>query len=416
MKHRKRIFAVADDVTNRTVYGEIFEQGHHLRIVGGEDNCINVAGRFCPDLILLDTPLAGFDGAGLCRDFRKEPQLKYARIVICSSNTQEMDRARAMEAGAHDFMVMPVEEEELIARVRVNLRIKETEEVDRLYSRLLNLIAREGRKALDRFRGIAALLSSDSNFSEEELGSYGAILAESGGDLHDLMENARTLASIRSDGLHLERESVSLCDLVGSSLKELSPLASRRKITLQERHSASPVLQLDRDKMERVVMFLLKNAIHVSPWKGIITASISTWEDTVQLTIADSGIGLRTTQPLRDLDESHDRSNEEAQGKCSISLAVARSIIEEHSGTIRVECKAGTGSVFTVQLPDPAWENSRGIRGKGWQGIQADHLQSHPPPVKSPERKSNSGVNRSSSIGGKSRSERDAPPEGNRRE
>lgn len=76
-----------------------------------------------PDLVLLDVVMPGLDGYEVCRQLRNEPAWSVLPIVMITASG-EQEKARALDAGADDFIVKPFNQPELLARVRSLLRIK----------------------------------------------------------------------------------------------------------------------------------------------------------------------------------------------------------------------------------------------------------------------------------------------------
>jgi signal transduction histidine kinase len=97
----------------------------------------------------------------------------------------------------------------------------------------------------------------------------------------------------------------------------------------------------------------LGNAIKFSPRGGTITIVVEDGGDVIQVTVADTGIGI----PLDKLDRIFDRfyqvdgSATRRFGGAGLGLAIVRRIIEAHAGRIWVESQMGKGSSFIFQLP-----------------------------------------------------------------
>jgi putative two-component system response regulator len=77
-----------------------------------------------PDLVLLDVEMPGMDGYEVCRRIKAGPRGRQLPVVMITSEQGTDDRARALEAGADDFMAKPVRRDELVARVRLATRLK----------------------------------------------------------------------------------------------------------------------------------------------------------------------------------------------------------------------------------------------------------------------------------------------------
>ncbi|MES3023198.1 MAG: response regulator transcription factor [Pseudomonadota bacterium] len=80
------------------------------------------AGGAVPDLVLLDVMLPYLDGFELVRIIRSQAGWEKTPIVMLTAKTMEQDVVRALDAGANDYVVKPFQPNELLARVRRNLR------------------------------------------------------------------------------------------------------------------------------------------------------------------------------------------------------------------------------------------------------------------------------------------------------
>jgi putative two-component system response regulator len=96
--------------------------------------------RDAPDLILSDVRMPGKSGYELCRDLKDNPATRLIPFVLITGLSDSADKVRGIEAGADDFLNKPVLAEELTARVRSLLRVKEfTDELETADSVLCSL-------------------------------------------------------------------------------------------------------------------------------------------------------------------------------------------------------------------------------------------------------------------------------------
>ncbi|MDP9302302.1 MAG: response regulator [Actinomycetota bacterium] len=77
-----------------------------------------------PDLVLLDVLMPGMDGYEVCRRIREDPATRFLPVVMITSS-DSADRVTAIESGADDFIPKPFDQQELFARVRSLVRIKQ---------------------------------------------------------------------------------------------------------------------------------------------------------------------------------------------------------------------------------------------------------------------------------------------------
>jgi len=124
---------IADDhVANRDLLGSILE-GDGFQVVFAEDGdqAIDILRRQDIDLALLDVMMPGRTGFAVCREAKSNPESRLVPIVLVTGLTNVTDRIQGIECGADDFLSKPVNKEELLARVRSLVRLKQfTDELE----------------------------------------------------------------------------------------------------------------------------------------------------------------------------------------------------------------------------------------------------------------------------------------------
>src|SRR5580693_9839438 len=144
--------------------------------------------RQAPDLILSDVRMPGKSGYELCRDLKEDPATRLIPFVLITGLSDSADKLRGIEAGADDFLNKPVLAEELTARVKSLLRMKEfTDESETADSVLCTLgMIVEGRDPYtegrcERLAVRAADLGRHLGLDQDSI-----IALTRGGYLHDL--------------------------------------------------------------------------------------------------------------------------------------------------------------------------------------------------------------------------------------
>src|SRR5215468_1621035 len=141
-----------------------------------------------PDLVLMDVVMPGMSGYDLCRELKNDPQTRLVPIVMITGLSDRDDRVRGIEAGADDFLSKPLYPEELFARVKSLLKLKEfTDELENAEAVLVALAL--GIEARDPYTGNhCERLARYAVEMGRHLGlDYESIVAlQRGGYLHDL--------------------------------------------------------------------------------------------------------------------------------------------------------------------------------------------------------------------------------------
>ncbi len=119
-----RVLLVDDQPTNIKVLEAMLEpQGYDLRTAASGEEALDVLSGNEIDLVLLDIVMPGIDGYEVCRRLRQEPATAFLPVVMVTASGDEQ-KAKALEAGADDFLTKPVNRSELLARVASLARIK----------------------------------------------------------------------------------------------------------------------------------------------------------------------------------------------------------------------------------------------------------------------------------------------------
>jgi DNA-binding response OmpR family regulator len=121
-----KILVVDDAPMNVKMLADIltFKGYQVVTAAGGIDGLAKVDSEK-PDLLLLDVMMPDLDGYSVCRAIRAEPKTAILPIVMVTALDPTEERIKGLEAGADDFLSKPVNQAELLARVRSLLRIKE---------------------------------------------------------------------------------------------------------------------------------------------------------------------------------------------------------------------------------------------------------------------------------------------------
>jgi two-component system KDP operon response regulator KdpE len=115
-----RILIVDDEPQIRRIMRTtLIGAGYEVEDARTGDEALERAGRFRPDLILLDINMPGMNGLDLCRELRVNTDVA---IIMLTVRDSESDKVAALDAGADDFVAKPFSTPELLARMRAVLR------------------------------------------------------------------------------------------------------------------------------------------------------------------------------------------------------------------------------------------------------------------------------------------------------
>ena len=147
------------------------------------------------------------------------------------------------------------------------------------------------------------------------------------------------------------------CDfnkLIKSLVAEVQNAAQKKSLLLEfQGDPALPTLRLDATMIRRVVWELLDNAVYFTPPQGEIRLHTAVNNDYAALSIRDTGIGIAETDMpyIFTAFFRTDKSRSTKTGGAGLGLAIAKRIVDAHSGRIEVESTPGQGSRFNLLLP-----------------------------------------------------------------
>jgi len=120
MSEHKHILVVDDESQiTRVLRTSLSSHGYDIRAANDGETALEIMKDWKPDLVITDLAMPNMDGLELCRRLRTQTQVP---IIVLSVRGEERTKVKALDAGADDYVTKPFGMEELLARVRANLR------------------------------------------------------------------------------------------------------------------------------------------------------------------------------------------------------------------------------------------------------------------------------------------------------
>jgi two-component system sensor histidine kinase BaeS len=169
-----------------------------------------------------------------------------------------------------------------------------------------------------------------------------------------LVDDLFELALIDAGALRLELQDAPLAELVSPCVAALAADARARDVQLASTIDPSdPVVKVAPDKVQRVLLNLLSNAVRHSRPRGAVAVVAETNHDHVVVAVEDEGNGLAAEAPERMFERfwREDDSRTRASGGSGLGLAIAQGLVEAHGGRIWAENRAGGGARVAFTLP-----------------------------------------------------------------
>ena len=173
----ERILIVDDEFAARTALTALLRrEGYDVRETADGAAALAESAAFRPDLILLDIVMPGISGFEVCRRIKAAPETRLTPIILITGLSATADRINGINAGADDLLSKPIDFNELLARTRSLLRLKQfTDELENAESVLLSLAnSIEARDPYtlghcERLSNMSAMLAEKLGLPEEEI-------------------------------------------------------------------------------------------------------------------------------------------------------------------------------------------------------------------------------------------------------
>jgi heavy metal sensor kinase len=172
--------------------------------------------------------------------------------------------------------------------------------------------------------------------------------------MRSLIDGLLTLARADAGRLAIAADPVDFAGVVDETCASYQSEAERHHISLSATLPSGPVMvRGDATVLARVLANLLSNALRHTPAGGSIEVGLSADDHFAELSVADTGCGIPAADQPRVFERFFrvDRARSRALGGNGLGLAICKSVVEAHGGTIAFNSRSERGTTFTVRLP-----------------------------------------------------------------
>ena len=349
MRRLERAQRLSDAAIN-SLYDPVIVVDHKERIVNLNAAAINIFGRaptsprvplaeHIPDHRIVEA-IANAVDAGRVSDSEDDSALAQIRVA-------DLERTFRIRATP-----MRSDEGELLGAVAVLEDVTYLRELDTMKTEFIGVAAHELRTP------VTSLLLGNELLLEGAVGDLNPdqkeMIQVQKDDLSRLEKLTRDLLDVtRLDQktMKTRKEILPPADLLRATQKDLDPAARSAGVTLEfkEAEGVGPIYA-DRVQILRVLINLTSNAIRHTPSGGRVEVTVQKQGNQVSFRVSDSGEGI-PPEYLERIFERFVQVPGATQGGAGLGLSIARKIVKNHGGDMKVESEFGKGSVFTFTLP-----------------------------------------------------------------
>jgi len=333
------------------------------------------------DIVISDFSMPQFDGL-MALEILQQSSLDLPFIII-SGSIGETTAVAVMKAGAHDYLMKDnlarlvpavhrelneaavrrakkeAEDESAALFVREQKARAEAEAANRAKDEFLATLSHELRTPLTPIMGWVRMLRS--GMLEGEAATHGlAVIDKNANSLLRLINDLLDMSAILSGKMRIEQTPVDLTEVLNEAIDTVRPQADQRKINIEtnlcDDSQTMPIMVAgDRTRLVQVFWNLLNNAVKFSPDRSCVKVVCRRNDGThAHIEIEDEGQGIAHDflPHIFERFRQADSSNTRIYGGMGIGLALVKSFVEAHGGTVRGASDGRErGSTFTVDLP-----------------------------------------------------------------
>jgi signal transduction histidine kinase len=390
---KPKILVVNDDAASLLALTSLLEQWAEesnyevLSARSGQDALRQVL-RHDFAVILLDVNMPGMDGFETAEAIHQRPRSADIPIIFVTAFlADEIDRLKAYQRGAADFLFTPVIPQVLRAKVQVFVALATKNEqlkrqAEKLSQRTTELTATnkrlvremEERRAAERkssakdeflamlgheLRNPLSAISSASSLlglpgaGAESVGRARVIIQRQTQHLSRIVDDLLDLSRAMSGKILLSKKRLDLGPLVSSCMDTFRATGRTAAYQISSKFGAGWV-EGDPTRLEQIATNLIDNALKYTPSGGNIEIAIDTVGEDVVLTVRDSGVGIPPDllPHVFDVFVQGSISIDRSQGGLGIGLSLVRRLVELHGGSVSATSEgSGNGSTFEIRLP-----------------------------------------------------------------
>lgn len=224
----------------------------------------------------------------------------------------------------------------------------------RIKSEFVSNVTHELKTPLTLIRMFSETLESGIVTHETKQKEFSGIIRRESERLTHLIDNVLDFSKIEKGKKRLTLTTIDLSDLIRATLDSYSYQIQHQGFQLETSIPDYTIpVRADKDALTQAILNLLSNAIKYSTETKYLSIKVEKNKQSVTISVTDHGFGIAKQDIPRVFDEFYRCSNDSTTTTrgTGLGLTIAKTIVEEHGGTINVQSQLGQGSTFIITLP-----------------------------------------------------------------
>lgn len=253
-----------------------------------------------------------------------------------------------------DVNIVPYGQGEMDDEVLILLYdLTEIRRLEEVRSEFVANASHELRTPVTAIKGFAETLQSGAINQPDIANQFVDIIAKESQRLEIIIEDILSLSRIEKQELEINVTTFNLVEKIRELGSMFSDRLAQKQMVLYLPQGPSIMIETDEQRIERILINLIDNAINYSDIGSSINVCIEEKNRIIRISVIDQGVGISQQDKERIFERFYrvDKARSRQTGGTGLGLSIVRHLVKTMNGTISVHSKLGEGSTFTVRLP-----------------------------------------------------------------
>ena len=357
---------VVDDMATLRLWlaHHVEEMGHVVTSAANGREAWELLGRQRFDLVLLDLMMPEMGGAEVLQRMKADERLREIPVIMISGMADHDAAVGCIAAGAEDYLPKPCDQTLLRARIVACLERKRLwdelaanyrhlKQLEELRDNLMHMIVHDMRAPLTAVLTSLEMIDFVPDIDDATRAELMVMARRGGQTLLGMINDLLDISRMESGVIALEMKLLQPAPLFERALSDVAPLIADKGFALVRNFDGEAGFPGDEDKLRRVLINLLGNAIKFTPRGGTLTVGVTGHGSSVRFRVSDTGEGIPRESHGK-IFEKFAQSESRLAGRrmsSGLGLTFCKLAVEAHGGRIGVDSEPGQGSTFWFDLP-----------------------------------------------------------------
>ena len=225
--------------------------------------------------------------------------------------------------------------------------------MNQIKNKMFTVLSHDLRGSFGSIKNYASFVLEEYKYKEDKkLSDSLEIILLSCHSTYDLLNNLLEWSKMQIDRLEFQPSVFCINDLIHNALVSHQAPAHFKSITLDSILNQNYMVHADRNMIELVIRNLLNNALKFTPQGGTIQLAVSTISNGIQISVQDSGVGIKSDllSKLSHLEHYESQPGTQGEKGAGLGLSLIRECLEQHGSHLKIVSTEGQGTQFSFSL------------------------------------------------------------------